>query len=97
MTDLERLQALVREATQLLARHDGIHDMHGAASSLETWRYIAERNPLDNSDWAYVDALISFMRFVDACGRKPTQLEESRIRRRIERELGFKFPPRRGC
>lgn len=75
-----------REAEQLLSRHNGIHNMHGARAGIGHTRYAAENGKYTSESYdsmATLDVLIRKMRFCDVNGSYPRKqdVEKREIRR----------------
>ncbi len=71
MSDIDKLTIILQEADLLLAKHDGVHNMHGARANLYTWLEIAKDNENQFKvdpiviDWENVNLMIMKMRICD--------------------------------
>jgi hypothetical protein len=68
---IRALKALAYEASLICARHDGIHNVHGAAAGVYQWlRNAQEKIPVD---WDNVNFLMSQLRTTDRTGNFPKE------------------------
>ena len=71
-TGLLKLEALCKEADRLLAKREGIHNMHGSRAAIYGWKTCHE-NGIE-VDWSSVDRLIRAMRITVLSGYFPKDL-----------------------
>lgn len=91
---IEMMEEVVAEAQQILSRHDGVHNAHGAYICLKTWLVLCREAEGDDDfngpDWSNVEVQITHLRILDKTGQMPhgiyNELSEKLIKNKKKHE-----------